>query len=205
MLQVLKSTNFDPESPLKVAHMVDLGMPNVNPSVGSIHMMPTKATHKHCVVDEVEDSSTSNKGLKNATVKNPRVGLTFKAKLDFVDKIRTKGTKSQTESIDVLNLTTQNNLEGSCGMFLELEESRVEGSDDEKEPYSLEHGQNSVKEDDLQIAKVSKSISANRKLKAQLPSNCSKKKNLKKMSVLLSKYASTKLKLLCMFKLSKTR
>ncbi len=57
MFQVLKSTNFDLESPLKVAHMVDLGMPDVSPSAGRIHMMLVEATHKCCVVDEVEVSN----------------------------------------------------------------------------------------------------------------------------------------------------
>lgn len=60
-------------------------------------------------------------------------------------------------------------------MFLELEKNRVEGNDNKEEAYSLEHGQSSVKEDYLQPTKVPKSVLINRKLKAQLPSNCYKK------------------------------
>jgi hypothetical protein len=77
-------------------------------------------------------------------------------------------------------------------MFLELEENRVEGSDNEEDPYSLEHGQSLVKEDDLQPTKVPKSVSTNRKLKTQLPSNCSKKNKLKKVPIQLRKYVATK-------------
>jgi hypothetical protein len=55
--------------------------------------------------------------LKNVVVKNPRVRLASKVKADFVDKMRTKGAREIFEDIDVLNLVTQNNLEGSCGIF----------------------------------------------------------------------------------------
>jgi hypothetical protein len=69
--------------------------------------------------------------------------------------------------------------------FSELEENRVERSEDEEEPYSLEHSQSSMKEDDLQLAKVPKSGFTNKKLKAQSPSNYYKKKNLKKLPIQL--------------------
>jgi hypothetical protein len=77
-------------------------------------------------------------------------------------------------------------------MFLELEKNRVEGNDNEKEAYSLEHGQSSVKKDYLQPTKVPKLVFTNRKLKAQLPANCYKKKKIEESASSALKVCSYK-------------
>ncbi len=58
------------------------------------------------------------KSIKEGMLENvARVGLAFKAKLNSIKKIGIEWARAQTKGIGVLNLATQNNLEGYGGIF----------------------------------------------------------------------------------------